>query len=80
MCFCTSLVRFLIRQQLVRKYHMLVYVLKKITTELSKKNSFCCILYCKAHKGCLKTEIYVLLHRLKKMYRKSTSCDAELKT
>ena len=47
---------------------------------MSKKNSFYCILYCKAHKGCLKTEIYVLLHRLKKIYRKSTSCDAELKT
>ena len=32
------------------------------------------------YKGRLKTEIYVLLHRLKKNYRKSTSCDAELKT
>ena len=61
-------------------YIIIDNVLKKITTEMSKKNSFFCILYCKAHKGCLKTEIYVLLHRLKKMYRKSTSCDAELKT
>ena len=40
--------------------------LKKLPLKMSKKNSFCCILYCKAHKGCLKTEIYVLLHRLKK--------------
>ena len=28
MCFCTSLVRFLIRQQLVRKYHTLVLFMK----------------------------------------------------
>ena len=56
--------------------------LKKEVTEMSKKNSFCCIVYCEAHKGCLKTEIYVLLHRPKKkiVYRKFTSCDAELKT
>ena len=40
--------------------------LKKLPLKMSKKNSFCCILYYKAHKGCLKTEIYVLLHRLKK--------------
>ena len=25
---------------------------------MSKKNFFCCILYSKAHKGCLKTEIF----------------------
>ena len=25
---------------------------------MSKKNFFRCILYCKAHKGCLKTEIF----------------------
>ena len=47
-------------------YVIIDNVLKKITTEMSKKNSFCCILYCKARKGCLKTEIYVLSHRLKK--------------
>ena len=28
MCFCTSLVRFLIRQQLVRKYHTRVLFMK----------------------------------------------------
>ena len=47
-------------------YVIIDNVLKKITTEMSKKNSFCCILYCRAHKGCLKTEIYVLLQTEKK--------------
>ena len=36
------------------------------TGKVAKRNVLCCIPYCKAHKRCLKTDIYVLLRRLKK--------------
>ena len=56
------------------------YVKQNVTLTRNVKTSNAKNSLSKAHKGRLKTEIYVLLQRLKKSYRKSTSCDAELKT